>query len=118
MPTINYSDDEIHAKAVGLGLIEPGEALPHRLRSRVLAALAAPTSSGAAPEASRPRVPTSIVVQPGGDILIDGTSIPWAVARERIDVTSNPDGPDTVRLTLLTEHASITDPATESENRA
>lgn len=112
---LQFSDDEIHAEAVRLGVIYEGDALPRHLRSRVVASLAAgkqrPSSSTQVPLARE------IVVQPGGDIFVDGKPFPWMVLAERMEVALDHDGGGTVRLTLPAENIQIL-PKHESENRA
>jgi hypothetical protein len=114
---LSFTDDEIHAQAVRLGLIEEGQELPRNLRSRVVAALAAerkrPAVQGDVPVAQ------SIVIQPGGDIHIDGKPFPWVIQAEQMAVTLNPDGAGMVSLTIPALNVQILKPATpESENRA
>ncbi|WP_030670701.1 hypothetical protein [Streptomyces rimosus] len=114
---LSYSDAKIQAKAELLGLVQPGSQLPRRLRGKVVAALAA--------EQQRPAVAddvplaTSIIVEPGGGITVDGRPFPWIVQADRIEVTIGPDGAGMVRLTIPAANVQITKPATpESENRA
>lgn len=114
---LSFTDAEIHAQAVRLHLVEPGQELPRNLRSRVVASLAAerqrPADSADVPIAQ------SIVIQPGGDVLVDGKPFPWVIQAERMSVTLNPDGAGLVSLTLPALNVQILKPATpESENRA
>ena len=114
---LSFTDDEIRAQAVRLGLIEDGRELPRSMRSRVVASLAA--------ERQRPDTPAevpiaqSIVIQPGGDVQVDGKPFPWVVQAERMQVALQPDGAGLVTLTLPALNIQILKPATpESENRA
>lgn len=114
---LSYSDDQVRAKAVELGLVGEGEPVPDRLRSRVVASLAA--ADTAEQQSPRARLAKHVVVEPEGRILIDGEPLPWYVARDSIEVVCHPKGDGTVRLTLLAERVEITAPKnTESENRA
>ncbi|MGY4902571.1 hypothetical protein [Streptomyces sp. 900116325] len=105
---LQYTDQDIHAKAVELGLIYDSQELPRNLRSRVIAALAeeqrtrAPRATG--PE---PKVAGEIVVQPRGPILIDGEPLPWLVTTEPMDIRLADDGSGTVRLTLAANTIQI-----------
>lgn len=114
--SLSYSDGEIHAQAVRLGVINEGEPLPRHQRSKVVASLAAekqrPSSGVKVPMARE------IVVQPGGDILVDGKPFPWMVLAERMEVALDHDGGGTVRLTLPAENIQILKPLHESENLA
>lgn len=113
---LSYSDEQIRQEAARLGLIQPGEDVPRHLRSRVVAALAAerqrPSRGEDVPLAS------SIVVQPGGTVEVDGRPFPWIVQADRIEVTLGPDGAGMVRLTIPARNIQILKPAPESENRA
>lgn len=114
---LSFTDDEVHAQAVRLGLLRDGQELPRQLRSRVVASLAAERRRPAAP-ADVP-IAQSIVIQPGGDIQVDGRPFPWVVQADQMEVTLSPDGAGMVRLTLPALNVQILKPATpESENRA
>jgi hypothetical protein len=110
---VQFTEPEIRAKAVELGLIKDGGELPRSLRSRVVATLiqeAAPRfRTEAAPVAETMRV------QPGGSVDIDGKPFPWMVQADRIEVALEPDGSGLVRLTLPARNIQITQPADESE---
>lgn len=114
---LSYDDAEVQAKAEQLGLVQPDTELPRHLRSKVVAALAAERRRPAAPE----DVPLaqSIIVEPGGEITVDGKPFPWIVQADRIEVTLGQDGAGMVRLTIPAANVQITKPITpESENRA
>lgn len=114
---LSFTDAEIHAQAVKLGLVDSIEPLPRNLRSRVVASLAAERQR----PATRAEVPIaqSIVIQPGGDITVDGKPFPWVIQAEQMAVTLNPDGAGMVTLTLPALNVQISQPAApESENRA
>ncbi|MEU9470419.1 hypothetical protein AB0D78_28145 [Streptomyces avermitilis] len=114
---LSFPDDEITTQAVRLGLIEDGQALPRHLRSRVVAALAAERRR---PEAAADvPIAQSIVIQPGGDIAVDGKPFPWVIQADQMEVTLSPDGAGLVRLAMPALNIQILKPATpESENRA
>lgn len=106
---LSYTDEQIRAKAAELGLVQPGEALPRHLRSRVVAALAAtdlPRPAEAAPMAR------SITITPDR-IEIDGRPIPWLVQADRIEVAVEPDGSGMVRLTIPAGRVQIINPERE-----
>jgi hypothetical protein len=114
---LSFTDVEIHAQAVRLGLIKDGHELPRHLRSRVVASLLA-DQQRPAKQAEVP-IAQSIVIQPGGDIHIDGKPFPWIIQAEQMAVTLSPDGAGLVTLTLPALNVQILKPATpESENRA
>lgn len=114
---LSFTDEEIHAQAVRLGLIYESQELPRNLRSRVVASLAAERGRPAI-QADVP-IAQSIVIQPGGDIQVDGKPFPWVVQAERMQVTLQPDGAGLVTLTLPALNIQILKPPTpESENRA
>jgi hypothetical protein len=115
--SLSFTDGEINAQAVRLGLIEEGAELPRHLRSRVVASLAAERQRPA--QQAEVPVAQSIVIQPGGDIHVDGKPFPWVIQAEQMAVTLNPDGAGLVTLTLPALNVQILKPATpESENRA
>lgn len=113
---LSFTDDDIQAKAEQLGLVQPGQELPRNLRSKAVAALAAERRRPA--RAEDVPLAQAIVVQPGGDITVDGRPFPWVVQADRIEVTLGPDGAGMVRLTIPAANVQITEPADESENRA
>ena len=112
---LQYSDADIAAKAVQLGLIAEGEDLPRRLRGRAVAALA--QEQTAPPSAPEPQMAKEIVVQPGGRILVDGEPFPWLVAQQPMEIGLNPDGVSTVRMTLLARAVQIIKPEPKEEPR-
>ncbi|MGK5729727.1 hypothetical protein [Streptomyces sp. URMC 124] len=109
---LSFTDEQITAKAVQLGLITDGEDLPRHLRGRVVAALHTerPRST-----AVPPPVAERIVIQPGGSVEVDGRPFPWLVQADLIEVTLQPDGAGMVRLTLPARSIQILKPADESE---
>lgn len=105
---LQYTDQEIRAKAVDLRLIYEGEDLPRNLRSRVIAALAEDERAKAPREKSGdPRMAGEIAIQPRGPILIDGEPLPWLVTNEPMDIRLADDGSGTVRLTLAANAIQI-----------
>ncbi|KPC88259.1 hypothetical protein ADL35_05790, partial [Streptomyces sp. NRRL WC-3753] len=106
--------------AVHLGLIQDGEELPRQLRSRVVASLMQERRTQKAPaaegEPARVRLAQTIVVQPGGSILIDGEELPWFAGQDPIDVHVQHDGSGSVRLTLLADSVQITPRKPDSES--
>jgi hypothetical protein len=113
---LTYTDADIAAKAVELGLISDGEPLPRELRGKVVAALLQEQAAPAA-AAAEPQLAKEIVIQPNGLILVDGESFPWLVAQEPVDVRLNPDGVSTVRMTLLAGAVQIIKPEPREEPR-
>ncbi|MGW7247696.1 hypothetical protein [Streptomyces decoyicus] len=116
-----FTDAEVHAKAVQLGVISEDQDLPRHERSRVVAVLMQQRQAAAVPEqpAAPARAASSIVIQPDGRIDVDGKPLPWLVAREPIEVHLAPEagGVSTVRLTLLTDSVQIIKPdPSESES--
>ncbi|HEY6117189.1 MAG TPA: hypothetical protein VI172_14650 [Candidatus Dormibacteraeota bacterium] len=114
---LSFTDEEINAQAVRLGLIREGSGLPRHLRGRVVASLAGerqrPSRAADAPVAQ------SVVIQPGGDIEVDGKPFPWVIQAGQMSVTLTPDGAGLVTLTMPALNIQILKPATpESENRA
>lgn len=114
---ITYTDSDITAKAVQLGLIRDGDEMPRQLRGRVVAALLQEQATPGAGEQPEPQVAKEIVVQPGGAIVIDGEPFPWLVAKQPMEIALNPDGLSTVRLTLIAEAVQIIKPEPREEPR-
>lgn len=114
---VQFTELDIRAKAVELGLIRDGDELPRQLRSRVAAVLlqeaatASPTQTGGEPQLAK-----EIVIQPGGAILVDGEPFPWLVAQQPMEIGLDPDGISTVRLTLLTGTVQIIKPEPRQES--
>jgi hypothetical protein len=109
---LQFTDAELHAKAIQLGIVAgPDEVLPPRQRSKVAAALVeerrAATRQEETPE---PVCAKEIVVQPGGQVLVDGEPFPWLIARQPMEIGLNPEGISTVRLTLMTETVQVLKP--------
>lgn len=114
---VQFSDDNITAKAVQLGLIREGESLPRHQRSRVVAALLQEAAGADPKQAARePELADEIVIQPGGVILVNGEPFPWLVARQAMEIGLNPDGTSTVRLTLMAKSVQILKPEPREES--
>ncbi|MFJ3812288.1 hypothetical protein ACIPWE_38735 [Streptomyces sp. NPDC090073] len=111
---IQYTDGDIAAKAVQLGLIEKGEPLPRNLRGRVVAAML--QEQAPAEDTAEPDIADEIVIQPNG-ILVDGARFPWLVAKEPIDVRVDPEGVSTVRMTLFANSVQIIKSEPREEQR-
>lgn len=114
---IKYSDADIAAKAVQLGLIEDGDDLPRHLRGKVVAALLQEQAADTARPAAQPQMAREVVVQPGGVILVDGEPFPWLVAQAPMEIGLNPDGISTVRFTLMAAAVQIIKPEPREEPR-
>lgn len=102
---LTVSEAEVRRKAIELGVITDGQALPAELRSRIVAALIAEQ----APRVRQDDVPvaSSIRVQPGGGVEVDGRPFPWVVQADTIEVTLDPSGAGLVRLTIPTKSVEI-----------
>lgn len=114
---VSYTDQQILDQARRLGLISDGQDdLPRALRSRVIATLL--QADHPQPEASleTPRLAQQIVIQPGGAVLVDGRPFPWLIARHPMEVTLDPDGTSTVRLTLMAGAVQIVQPEPRHES--
>lgn len=111
-----FTPAELTAKAEQLGILQPGNVLSAAMASKVKAAIVEERRAVARQEAPalEARLAKEIVVDPGGAILIDGEPFPWLVAKQAMDVTLNPHGVSTVRLTLLAESVQILKPKTDS----
>lgn len=112
---VRFTEDEIQAKAVELGLVAEGAPVPRSKRSRVLAVMLQHAENTERP-ATEPRIAKEIVVQPDGVILVDGEVFPWLVAREPMDIRVSPDSVSTVRLTLMAEAVQILRPEPREES--
>lgn len=114
---VQYTDDDMHAKAVELGVIYESQELPRNLRSKMIAALLQDAASARPAATGRePQLAKEIVIQPGGDVLVDGEEFPWLVAKQPMEIGLNPDGISTVRLTLLAEAVRIIKPEPRQES--
>jgi hypothetical protein len=111
MPLQQFPDAELTAKAVQLGVINEGESLPRQQRSKVAAALMEERRAEARKEkAVEPVCAKEIVVEPGGQVLVDGDPFPWLIARQPMEISLNPEGISTVRLTLMAEAVQVLKP--------
>lgn len=117
---VSYTDQQIHDQAVHLGLIYASQELPRNLRSQVLATLveAGRQQAGTPGDEAEPRLANEIVIQPGGSISIDGAPFPWVVAAEAMDIhlAPEPNGLNTVRLTLLASNVLVIRPEPRPES--
>lgn len=111
---LTFTEADVAAKAIQLGLIQDGEELPRELRGKIVAAL---LQEEAAPATAEPQLAQEIVLQPGGVILVDGEPFPWLVAKEPVDVRVDPEGVSTVRMTLLANAVQIIKPEPREEQR-
>ncbi|WP_030569572.1 hypothetical protein [Streptomyces aureocirculatus] len=111
MPLQQFTDAELHAKAVQLGLITAEQDLPRAQRSRVAAALLEERrTTKTADQEPEPVLAGEIVVQPGGQILVDGVPFPWLIAKQPMEIGLNPGGISTVRLTLMAASVQVLKP--------
>ncbi|MGW0566069.1 hypothetical protein [Streptomyces tauricus] len=116
MPLQQFTDAELHAKAVELELIGKDQDLPRQARSRVAAALLEERRAETRQEqTAEPVCAKEIVVQPGGQVLIDGEPFPWLIAKQPMEISVNPEGISTVRMTLLAEAVQVLKPKTDSK---
>ncbi|NDZ63558.1 hypothetical protein [Streptomyces cyaneofuscatus] len=109
---LTVTDADITRKAVELGVIEEGQMVPPKERSRIVAALLQEQM----PRMTSADVPVaqSIVVQPGSGVEVDGRPFPWVIQAETIEVTLDPSGSGLVRLTIPTQSVQITKPESET----
>lgn len=118
MPLQQFPDPEVQAKAEELGIVGPGQPVPKPMLNKVKAALVEERRAAApkTPAADKARLAKSIVIQPGGPILVDGEPFPWLVARTAMDINLAPDtdGISTVRLTLLADSVQVLKPVSDS----
>lgn len=118
MPLQHFQPAEVQAKAEQLGIVEPGEPVPTAMLNKVKAALVEERRAAAPkkPAAAETRPAKSIVIEPGGSILVDGEPFPWLVARTPMEIGLAPDsaGISTVRLTLLADCVQVLKPVTDS----
>lgn len=112
-----FTELDIRAKAVQLGLIRDGDELPRDQRSKVVAVLldeaanASPRRTGPEPQLAK-----EIVIQPGGAIIVDGEPFPWLVSTQPMEIGLDPDGVSTVRFTLLAQAVQIIKPEPRPES--
>lgn len=118
MPLQQFPDAEVQAKAEQLGIVGPGQQIPKAMLNKVKAALVEERRAAAPKESAtaEPQLAKSIVIQPGGPILVDGEPFPWLVASAPMEIGLAPDaaGISTVRLTLLADSVQVLKPATDS----
>jgi hypothetical protein len=114
---VQFTEFDIRAKAVELGLIQDGDVLPRHQRSKVVAVLLQEAANASPKKAEpEPQLAKEIVIQPGGAILVDGEPFPWLVAKQPMEIGLDPDGTSTVRLTLLTGAVQIIKPEPRQES--
>ncbi|MEH0431285.1 hypothetical protein QBB34_34145 [Streptomyces stelliscabiei] len=119
MPLQQFTDAEINAKAVELGVIDQGASVPNRHRSKVVAALIEERRTAARQEKTpEPVCAKEIVVQPGGAVVIDGEPFPWLIANVPMEIGLNPEGISTVRLTLLAEAVQVLKPKQNPDSKS
>ncbi|WP_406157781.1 hypothetical protein [Streptomyces canus] len=114
MPLQQFTDSELRAKAVQLGVISEGDELPRNQRSRVAAALLEERRTAEQTKAPADPVCVKEIAVRGSEITVDGKPFPWLVARDPMDISLAPDGSGTVRLTLLAESVQVLKPKTDS----
>ncbi|MGW6872915.1 hypothetical protein ACWGHA_11330 [Streptomyces xanthophaeus] len=111
---IKYTDEQIHAQAVHMGLIYASQELPRNCRSQVIATLVeADRQQKGLP--AEPQLAQEIVIH-GSSILIDGEPFPWLVAGQPMEIGLNPDGVSTVRLTLMAATVQVIRPEPRPES--
>jgi hypothetical protein len=113
---IKYTDEQIHAQAVHMGLIYQSQELPRNCRSQVIATLVEADRQQRNVSDAEPELAQEVVIQPGGQILIDGDPFPWLVAAQPMDIGLNPDGVSTVRLTLMAANVQVIRPEPRPES--
>jgi hypothetical protein len=107
MPLQQFTDAELAAKAVQLGVIEKGATLPRSSRSRVAAALVEERRATTQPDKPAEPVCAKEISVRGSEITVDGKPFPWLIARAPMEIGLAPDGSGTVRLTLLAEAIQV-----------
>ncbi|MFE3326898.1 hypothetical protein [Streptomyces sp. NPDC059176] len=107
---VQFTEADIQAKAVELGVIEEDQELPRSKRSRVVAAMLQQAAAGGGHGQAEPKLAAEIVIQPGGVILVDGEPFPWLVANQPMEIGLDPDGISTVRMTLMASTVQIIKP--------
>jgi hypothetical protein len=114
---VQFTELDIRAKAVELGLIRDGDELPRHQRSKVAAVLLQEAATASPRKTERePELAKEIVIQPGGAILVDGEPFPWLVAKQPMEIGLDPDGISTVRLTLMAGAVQIIKPEPRQES--
>lgn len=98
---LEYTDAEIHAKAVQMGVIYESQTVPANMRSQIVAALVEERRAAAQPSEDGLYIGGQITIRPGTSIELDGQRLPAAGESVEIHVSADPDTPSTVRLTLL-----------------
>lgn len=114
MPLQQFTDSELHDKAVQLGVITDDEDLPRTQRSRVAAALIEERRASTAPGKPAEPVCAKDITVRGSEITVDGQPFPWLVAKAPMEIGLAPNGSGTVRLTLLAECVQVLKPPTTS----
>lgn len=116
---LQFTDAELYDKAVQLGVVQEGELLPYRHRSKVAAAIVEERrAAGRAEKQAEPVCAKEIVVEPGGAVLIDGEPFPWLISRQPMEIGLNPEGISTVRLTLLAEAVQVLKPKQNPDSKS
>ncbi|MGW1998557.1 hypothetical protein [Embleya sp. NPDC001921] len=126
MASLSFTDEELHERAVHLGLMPEAElrtwgggmVLPAAVRAKAAASLAA--DQRAQQHTSGPRIAKVVTVRPGRGPLVDGKPFPWVITDDAVSVEVRADGSGFVRLTIPAELVRI-DAETETpqqENRA
>jgi hypothetical protein len=98
---LSFTDDQLQAEAVRLGLIGDGDELPQHLRSQVAAQLAAPPADSAADDEPAARVPGGELIIAADRVLLDGQRFPLTVTTDPVEITARHGGQTTVRLTVV-----------------
>lgn len=112
---LSYTEQQIREQAVFLGLVEDGVELPRHLRSKVVATMVH-TDGAERAVVAEPQLAQAIVIQPGGAVLVDGEPFPWLIARQPMEISLDPDGTSTVRLTLMAASVQIVQPEPRPES--
>ncbi|MBT2467858.1 hypothetical protein J7E97_08215 [Streptomyces sp. ISL-66] len=114
---VSYTEQEIREQAFHLGLIGDRQAdVPRNLRSKVIATLVEGNRPSEAPSPREPQLAQAVVIQPGGTVLVDGEPFPWLIARQPMEISLDPEGISTVRLTLMAASVQIVQPEPRPES--
>ncbi|WP_030303508.1 hypothetical protein [Streptomyces katrae] len=113
---VRYTEQEIRAQAHRLGLIAGSQDVPRSMRSKVISTLLEADRPPIEAPVEAPRLAQQIVIQPGGAVLIDGSPFPWLIARHPMEISLDPDGTSTVRLTLMAGAVQIVQPEPRPES--